>query len=175
MLEPNVWLTLCLAINNARLNFAVSQTDCTGLHKTKNRLNIGKLIIGQGANDSEIIRIIAALVPCIEESYVVEALKYCAQQKAYWRLLEPLLNRLPNIKIRDLPVLKARAYTQLQTSLLLDWWNVCDPVTPHKKHRKFSKFLCQPLHLAGIFLHLMSIDYRQPYERAIVYPRFFFH
>ena len=37
MLEPHVWPTLCVAIDNARLNFAVSQTDCTGFHKTKNR------------------------------------------------------------------------------------------------------------------------------------------
>jgi hypothetical protein len=102
--------TLCLAIDNARLNFAVSQRIAQGFIRQKIdniELNIRKLIIAQGANDSEIIRIIAALIPCIEESYVVEALKYCAQQKAYWRLLEPLLNRLPNLKIRDLPVLKA--------------------------------------------------------------------
>ena len=102
--------TLCLAIENARLNIAVSQRIAQGFisQEIDNvELNIKWLIIAHGSNDSEIIRIIEVLIPCIAESYVVEALKYCAQQKDYWPILEPLMNRLPNTKIRDLPVLKA--------------------------------------------------------------------
>jgi hypothetical protein len=102
--------TLCREIEHARLNIAVSQRIGQGFikHRIHNvELNIRKVLITQGAHNSEIIRIIAAFIPCIEESCVVEALKYCAQQKDYWPLLKPLINRLPNMKIPDLPVLKA--------------------------------------------------------------------
>jgi len=121
-------------------------------------LNIRRLIIKDGENEN-IIPIVAALLPCVSETNLIEALNHCAKYKDFYALLDPILRQLPDIQIPELPVLGAIEHGDVNVLALLLKAGAC----PNFERGPFGiTSLHAAIHKGGEFVKILLLAKASP-------------